>query len=127
MNERRTAKQLIEQTIQRNQSPTPPPLSTSSLISPFVIAGAAAGAGVMDSNNVTKTAADEAVESTSSSRVTASRSDDGVEADACTGLGDYQHTVTAMGGNSITISGNNLPLVEVSRRHQPPSSFTILN
>ena len=125
MNERRTAKQLIEQTIQRNQSPTPPPLSTSSLISPFVIDGAAAG--VMDSNNATKTAADEAVESTSSSRVTASRSDDGVEADACTVLGDYQHTVTAMGGNSITISGNNLPLVEVSRRHQPPSSFTILN
>jgi len=124
MNERRTAKQLIEQTIQRNQSPTPPPPSTSSLISSFVIAGA--GAGVMDSNN-TKTAAADAVESTSSSRVTASRCDDGVEVDACTVLGDYQHTVTAMGGNSITISGKNLPLVEVSRRHQPPSSFTILN
>lgn len=114
---RRTAKQLIEQTIQRNQSPVPP----SPPPPPVGVDNATVESSSLSSRaseeSTTKTVAEHDVPGGRSIDREVVVSDDfnaGVGGDEVSMLlGDYQHTVT-VGRNHIKISGSNLQLVEVS-------------
>ena len=113
---RRTAKQLIEQTIQRNQSPVPPSPPCCVGVDNATVESSSLSSRASE-ESTTKTVAEHDVPGGRSSgrEVVADDFNAGVGGDEVSLLlGDYQHTVT-VGRNNIKISGSNLQLVEVSR------------